>query len=170
MPVPVRRQDAIAFGISLLGKVTLQCLVVRMFRAGGEAEHLRHSTDREYRYLQGHGNVIRDASTIQRWTVERRIVAGSAVVDQLLQTGHVCHGGRQEEEPKGDARGGAEIDMFAPQPGVDTLLDERVEYDAGEGIDGSDGGVGEARVDHLAGLGDEVVEGLVRAEPVEGEE
>ena len=36
-----------------------------------------------------------------------------AVVDQLLQTSRVGHGDRQEEEPKGDAGGGAEVDAFA---------------------------------------------------------
>ena len=97
-------------------------------------------------------------------------MARGAVVDQLLQTSRVGHGDRQEEEPKGDAGGGAEVDVFASQPRVDSFLDEGVEYDACDRVDGFDGVVRYTRVDHLAGLGDEVVEGLVQAEPVEGEE
>lgn len=152
------------------GAHALRGLVVRMFGAGGETEHLGHAADRVDGDLQEHGNLIRDASVVGRWARERRVVARRAVVYQLLQTGRVGHSDRQEEESKGDAGGGAEVDTFASQPGVDAFLDEGVEYDARHRVDGFDGVVGHARVDHLAGLGDEVVEGLVQAEPVEGEE
>ena len=141
-----------------------------MFRPRGEAKHLGHPANRVNRHLQEHGNAVRDAPVVRSRARERRVVARGAVVDQLLQTGGVCHGGCEEEETKGDARGGAELDVFAAQPGVDAFLDQRVEYDAGEGVDGFDGVVGDARVDHLAGLGYQVIEGLVEAEPVEGEE
>ena len=149
---------------------TLGRLVVGMFGARGKAEHLGHAADRVDRHLQKHGNVIRDASIVRGLACERRIVARRAIVDELLQARRVGHGDRQEEEAKGDAGGGAEGDTFASEPGVDAFLHEGVEDDARDRVDGFDGVVGDARVDHLAGLGDEVVEGLVQAEPVEGEE
>ena len=141
-----------------------------MFGACSKAEHLGHPADRVYRHLQEHGNLVRDATVVRRRTVERGIVAGRTVVNQALQTRRVCHGGRQEEESKSDACGGAEVDVFPSQPRVDAFLDQGVEDDAGEGIDGFDGVVGYARVDHLAGLGNQVVEGLIQAKPVEWEE
>ena len=72
----------------------------------------------------------------------------------MLEAGCVGHGDGEEEEAEGDAGGGAEVDVFSSEPGIDAFLDERVEYYAGEGVDGFDGVVGHARVDHLAGLGD----------------
>ena len=144
-------------------------LVVGVFGAGGETEHLGHAADGVDGDLQEHGNAVRDASVVRRRARERRVVARGPVVDPLLQTGCVGHGDRQEEESEGDAGGGAEGDVFASEPGVNAFLDEWIEYDARDRVDGFDGVVGHARVDHLACLGDEVVEGLVQAEPVEGE-
>ena len=95
------------------GAHALRGLVVGMFGAGGEAEHLGHATDRVDRDLQEHGNLVRDASVVRCWARKRRVVARAAVVYKLLQTGRVGHGDRQEEESKGDAGGGAEVDMFA---------------------------------------------------------
>ena len=95
------------------GAHALRGLVVGMFGAGGEAEHLGHAADGVDGDLQEHGNVVRDASVVRRRARERRVVARGAVVDQLLQTGRVGHGGGQEEESKGDAGGGAEVDAFA---------------------------------------------------------
>lgn len=66
------------------GAHTLRCLIIRMFRPGGKAKHLCHSSDRVDRHLQEHGDVVRDASVVRSRTFERRIVAGSTVVDQLL--------------------------------------------------------------------------------------
>ena len=140
-----------------------------MFGASRKTEHLRHAADRINRHLQKYRDLIRDAPSVRRGARERLVVARGAVVDELLEAGGVSQGGREEEEAKGDTGGGAEGDVLAAQPGVDDLLDEWVEEDAGEGVDGFDGVVGDARVDHLARLGDEVVEGLVEAEPVEGE-
>ena len=62
----------------------LRCLIIRMFRARGETEHLRHSTNRVYGHLQKHGDVVGEASVIRSWTVEGFIVAGPRVVNQLL--------------------------------------------------------------------------------------
>ena len=95
------------------GAHALRGLVVGMFGAGGETEHLGHAADGVDGDLQEHGDVVRDASVVRRRARERRVVARGAVVDQLLQTGRVGHGGRQEEESKGDAGGGAEVDAFA---------------------------------------------------------
>ena len=151
------------------GAHALRGLIVRVFGSRGEAEHFCHATDGVDGHLQEHGNVVREASVVRCRARERRVVARGAVVDELLQTGRVGHGDGQEEEAEGDAGGGAEVDAFAAEPGVDAFLDEGIEDDARDRVDGFDGVVGNARVDHLAGLGDEVVEGLVQAEPVEGE-
>ena len=96
------------------GAHALRGLVVGVFGAGCETEHLGHAADGIDGDLQEHGDVVRDASFVGRWARERRVVARGTVVDQLLQAGRVGHGDRQEEESKGDAGGGAEVDAFAP--------------------------------------------------------
>ena len=126
------------------GAHALRGLVVGVFGAGGEAEHLGHAADGVDGHLKKHGNVVREPSVVRRRARERRVVARGAVIDELLQAGGVGHCDCQEEEAKGDAGGGAEVDVFAAEPGVDAFLDEGVEDDACDWVDGFDGVVGDA--------------------------
>lgn len=114
--------------------------------------------------------MIRDPSALGGDAFERGIVARAGVVDQLLQSRRIGQCGREHEEPQGDACAGAESDLFPPEPGIHDFLHQRIEHDPGQRVGGFDGVVGYTRVDHLPGLGDEVVEGLVEAEPMEWEE
>ena len=59
------------------------------------------------------------------------------------------------------------MDAATAQKGVEAALDEGGQDDAGDGVEGFDSVVGDARVDHLPGLRNQVVEGLVEAEPVD---
>ena len=152
------------------GSHALRRLVVRMFRAGRQAEYFCHATDAIDWYLEKHADLIRYPSSLGGGAFERGIVARAGVVDQLLQSRRVGQCGGEHGETQGNACAGAESDLFPPEPGVHDFLHQGIKHDPGQRVCGFDGVVRYTRVDHLPGLGDEVVEGLVEAEPMEWEE
>ena len=136
-------------------------MIVRVLGARRDAKDLRQSTKYIDRGLQKHRHLIRYLTTLRCRAGERVVVARTGVVDELLETSRVCHCGCEDGEANRYASYGAEADAATGEGWVEEFLDDGSEDDAGDGVEGFDGVVGDAVVDHFARLGDEVVEGLV---------
>lgn len=95
--------------------------------------------------------------------------ARAPAVDQPLRAGRVGHRQRQQGEGRGDAGDGPEGDAAAREEREQEALDQGVDGDVEDGVQGLDRVVGDPGELHLAGLRDEVVRRLVEAQVEYGE-
>ena len=96
----------------------------------------------------------------------RREICGSS----YLNAGSICHGNGCKHEANEDTSDRTELDSNPAETGVDNQIHDRDENDQSDRIDVLQEIVGDPMIIHNRGLGDEIIEHLIVADPVDREE
>jgi hypothetical protein len=91
-----------------------------------------------------------------RSVAEGMAVAGTSLVDVVLEDGGVEHGHGGDKEAECDTGDGAEGDVVFLEHGIDEAVEDGREEENGDGVEVLHQVVGDTVTSHLTGLGDEV--------------
>jgi hypothetical protein len=149
-----------------------RCLGVGVLETGDGSEDLRDTDEHVSTGLSRNVDVVALALAVGvgAGCAERLAVAGSGLVDVVLDDGSVDHGQGTDPESNHDTVNRREVDLSLAQRGEDKLVNDRQEDDDGNGVEVLHQIVGNAVTSHLTGLSDEVVGEVAVHNPVDGVE
>jgi hypothetical protein len=143
-------------------------LGVGVLETGDGGENLRDTDQHVSTSLGSDMNVVALSNTVNFASrAERMTVAGTGLVDVVLNDSSVDHGHRRNPETSDDTVDGREGNLVLAEEGEEELVHERQENDNGDGVEVLHQIVGNAVTSHLTGLSDEIVGEVAVDDPVD---